>query len=52
MEHDRGDVERAYELGLDQIANGEYFAAHELLEEAWRAAETDGDTDGRLEGGA
>ena len=41
LEHDRADVERAYELGLDQIANGEYFAAHELLEEAWRAAETD-----------
>ncbi len=34
-------MERAYELGLAQIENGEYFAAHEDLEEAWRAAETD-----------
>jgi predicted metal-dependent hydrolase len=41
LKHDRADVERVYELGLEQIANGEYFAAHELLEEAWRAAETD-----------
>jgi predicted metal-dependent hydrolase len=40
LEHDRANVERAYELGLEQIENGEYFAAHELLEEAWRAAES------------
>jgi predicted metal-dependent hydrolase len=27
------------ETGLDLIRNGEYFAAHEELEDAWRAAE-------------
>ena len=32
-------VESAYELGLDLIRRAEYFAAHEALEEAWRAAE-------------
>ncbi|HWC32157.1 MAG TPA: DUF309 domain-containing protein, partial [Actinomycetota bacterium] len=31
-------VESAYELGLDLIRREEYFAAHEALEEAWRAA--------------
>jgi uncharacterized protein len=31
--------ESAYELGLDLIRRAEYFAAHEALEEAWRAAE-------------
>jgi uncharacterized protein len=31
-------VESAYELGLDLIRRGEYFAAHEALEDAWRAA--------------
>ena len=34
-----GRVERDLERGLDLIARGEYFAAHEALEEAWRAAE-------------
>ena len=33
-----GDVESAYERGLDLVARQEYFAAHEALEEAWRAA--------------
>jgi predicted metal-dependent hydrolase len=33
------DVERAYERGLGLIASGEFFAAHEELETAWRAAE-------------
>ncbi len=31
-------VERAYERGLDLIERGEYFAAHEALEDAWRTA--------------
>jgi uncharacterized protein len=31
-------VARAYERGLEHIEQGEYFAAHEALEEAWRAA--------------
>jgi predicted metal-dependent hydrolase len=26
-------------LGLEQIANGDYFRAHESLEDVWRAAE-------------
>ncbi len=26
-------------LGLDQITRGEYFEAHETLEDVWRAAE-------------
>ena len=38
MAHDAPGIEAAYELGLSQIANAEYFAAHESLEEAWRAA--------------
>ena len=29
------------ETGLDLIRRGEYFAAHEQLEDAWRAAEPD-----------
>ena len=29
------------ETGLDLIRRGEYFAAHEELEDAWRAAEPD-----------
>jgi hypothetical protein len=29
----------AYERGLSLLARGEYFAAHEELEVAWRAAE-------------
>jgi hypothetical protein len=28
-----------FETGLDLIRSGEYFAAHEELEDAWRAAE-------------
>jgi predicted metal-dependent hydrolase len=34
-----GRVERDLERGLDLIERGEYFAAHEALEDAWRAAE-------------
>jgi predicted metal-dependent hydrolase len=30
--------ESAYRAGLDLIRAGEYFAAHEELEDAWRAA--------------
>jgi uncharacterized protein len=30
-------VEVAYERGLELIERGEYFAAHEALEDAWRA---------------
>jgi uncharacterized protein len=29
------------DAGLDLIRNGEFFAAHEELEDAWRAAEPD-----------
>jgi hypothetical protein len=29
-----------FETGLDLIRSGEYFAAHEELEDAWRAAES------------
>ena len=32
-------IERAYERGLELIEEGDYFRAHEALEEAWRAAE-------------
>ncbi|HEX2112733.1 MAG TPA: DUF309 domain-containing protein [Gaiellaceae bacterium] len=32
-------VEGAYERGLQLVRRGEYFAAHEALEDAWRAAE-------------
>ena len=32
-------VERAYERGLELVARDDFFAAHEALEEAWRAAE-------------
>ncbi len=32
---------RALEHGLDLIERGEYFAAHEVLEDLWRAAEAD-----------
>jgi predicted metal-dependent hydrolase len=31
-------LESAYEAGLELIRAGEYFAAHEQLEDAWRAA--------------
>jgi hypothetical protein len=31
-------VEHGYERGLALVAAGEHFAAHEALEEAWRAA--------------
>ena len=33
------NVDSAYERGLELIGAREYFAAHEALEEAWRAAE-------------
>ena len=32
-------MERDLERGLDLARAGEYFAAHEALEDAWRAAE-------------
>jgi predicted metal-dependent hydrolase len=32
-------VEKGLRLGLQQIARGEYFEAHETLEDVWRAAE-------------
>jgi predicted metal-dependent hydrolase len=32
------EVERELERGLDLIRRGEFFAAHEELEDAWRAA--------------
>lgn len=31
-------VEEAYERGLELAAEGEWFAAHEAFEDAWRAA--------------
>jgi predicted metal-dependent hydrolase len=34
-------VESAFERGVDLIRRGEYFAAHEELETAWRAAGPD-----------
>ncbi len=34
-------VAAAYEHGLELIEDGDYFAAHEALEEAWRAASPD-----------
>jgi predicted metal-dependent hydrolase len=34
----RDPVAAGYEDGLELVARGEYFAAHEALEEAWRAA--------------
>ena len=33
------EITQAYERGLDLIERAEYFTAHEVLEEAWRAAE-------------
>jgi predicted metal-dependent hydrolase len=32
-------VESGLARGLEQIANGEYFEAHESLEDVWRAAD-------------
>ena len=32
-------MENGLRLGLQQIERGEYFAAHETLEDVWRAAE-------------
>jgi uncharacterized protein len=32
------EIERELERGLDLIRRGEFFAAHEELEDAWRAA--------------
>lgn len=34
-------VQDAYERGLDLIRKGEFFAAHEELELAWRAADAE-----------
>ena len=34
-----GIASDALELGLDLARQGEYFAAHEALEDAWRASE-------------
>ncbi len=34
-------MEAAYEKGLALLRAGEFFAAHEALEEAWRAAPAD-----------
>ena len=34
------EFESAYRAGLDLIRSGEYFAAHEELENVWRAAGT------------
>jgi hypothetical protein len=31
-------MENAYRRGIELIERGEYFAAHEALEDAWRAA--------------
>jgi uncharacterized protein len=38
-EHDDSSVEAEYKRGLELSARGEYFAAHEAFETAWRAAE-------------
>src|SRR6185295_8245625 len=35
------EFESAYRAGLDLIRRGEYFAAHEELENVWRAAAAD-----------
>ena len=35
------EFESAYRAGLDLIRSGEYFAAHEELENVWRAAGAD-----------
>ena len=35
------EFESAYRAGLDLIRSGEYFAAHEELEDVWRAASAD-----------
>ena len=35
----RSQVQSGLERGLQLVDRGEYFAAHEALEEAWRAAE-------------
>ncbi len=34
-------MEESYRHGLDLIERGEYFAAHEALEDVWRAAGSD-----------
>jgi predicted metal-dependent hydrolase len=36
--HDDSSVEAEYKRGLELSARGEYFAAHEAFETAWRAA--------------
>jgi uncharacterized protein len=35
------EFESGYRAGLDLIRSGEYFAAHEELEDVWRAADAD-----------
>ena len=35
------EFESTYRAGLDLIRSGEYFAAHEELEDVWRAASAD-----------
>jgi predicted metal-dependent hydrolase len=37
--HDDSSVEAEYKRGLELSRRGEYFAAHEAFETAWRAAE-------------
>jgi uncharacterized protein len=37
----RSEVDAEFERGLGLIRSGEYFAAHEALETAWRRAEAD-----------
>jgi uncharacterized protein len=38
---DDGATGSGLRLGLDLARRGEYFAAHEALEDAWRASEPD-----------
>jgi predicted metal-dependent hydrolase len=38
-ETSRSPSDREYERGLALIEEGEYFAAHEVLEDVWRAAD-------------
>jgi uncharacterized protein len=41
MATSRSPSEPRLERGLELIRSGEHFAAHEVLEDAWRAAEPD-----------
>ena len=38
---EKGSHQSAFEHGLALIERGEYFAAHEVLEDVWRAADPD-----------